>query len=281
MTSRPSPVELIEVSGRPIAFELHGSGVPLLLVAGTGYPGATWPPDLIEPLASGYLVVTFDHRGTGATPAGSEPFSTAVFAADALGLLDALALPAAHVVGHSMGGRVAQWMALQRPDRVRSLVLAASGPGQFRSDKPVSRGIPLHTAADMIERGYEGYMREHIRTTFFTPEFVVARPDRVEWLIQAFWAHRPTLDAYLRHVVARQEHQTADRLAEIVRPTLILVGDRDTHTAGTGVHLEQSAYLAEHIRDAELRILEGVAHGYFWQAPERSVEILNEWTSRH
>lgn len=260
---------------------MHGSGVPFLLVAGTGYPGATWPPELIEPLAAGHLVVTFDHRGTGATPAGSEPFSTPVFAADALGLLDALALPAAHVVGHSMGGRVAQWMALQRPDRVRSLVLAATGPGQFRSDKPVSRGIPLHTAVDMIELGYEGYMREHIRATFFTPEFVAAQPERVEWLVQAFWAHRPTLDAYLRHVVARQEHQTADRLAEIARPTLILVGDRDTHVAGTGVHLEQSAYLAEHIRDAELRILEGVAHGYFWQAPELSAGIVGAWTSRH
>jgi pimeloyl-ACP methyl ester carboxylesterase len=82
-------------------------------------------------------------------------------------------------------------------------------------------------------------------------------------------------------VVARQEHQTADRLAEIARPTLILVGDRDTHVAGTGVHLEQSAYLAEHIRDAELRILEGVAHGYFWQAPELSARVVGAWTSRH
>ncbi len=272
---------MIEVGGRPIAYELRGSGDPLLLVAGTGYPGATWPPELVEPLAARHLVITFDHRGTGSTPAGPEPFSTRAFGADALGLLDALGLPATHVVGHSMGGRVAQWMALDRPEQIRSLVLAATGPGQFRADRPVTRGIPVPTAVELIEHGYEAYMRAHIAATFFTPEFVAAAPDRVGWLVRAFWEHRPTLEAYLRHVVARQEHQTADRLSDIDRPTLVLVGDRDTHAAGTGVHAEQSAYLAEHIRAAESIVIRGAAHGYFWQMPEQSAQILGAWTARH
>ena len=69
--------------------------------------------------------------------------------------MDRLGLAAAHVVGHSMGGRVAQWMALDRPDRIRSLVLAATGPGQFRDDRPVTRGIPVHAAKELIEKGYE------------------------------------------------------------------------------------------------------------------------------
>ena len=83
--------------------------------------------------------------------------------------MDALGLPAANVAGHSMGGRVAQWMALDHPARIRTLILAASGPGQFRDDRPVTRGIPVHAAKEMIELGYERYMREHIRDTFFTP----------------------------------------------------------------------------------------------------------------
>ena len=267
--------------GLPIAYELTGSGDPLMLVAGTGYPGATWHPDLVDRLAAGHRVVTFDHRGTGGTPSTPGRYSTRLFAADGLALLDVLGLPPTHVVGHSMGGRVAQWMALDRPDRVSSLVLAASGPGEFRPDMPVTRGIPVHTARDMIELGYERYMRMHIAATFFTPEFVAAEPDRVEWLFRAFWEHRPSLEDYLRHIVARQEHQTADRLVEIPTPSLVLIGDRDTHQGGTGVHWEQSEFLLRHLPNAERRVIEGASHGYFWQLPELSAAIVLEWTDRN
>jgi pimeloyl-ACP methyl ester carboxylesterase len=272
---------VIDVDGLSMAHELHGDGVPLVLVAGTGYPGATWAPSLVEPLAKHHAVLTFDHRGTGRTPSTSERYSTRGFAADAVGLLDALDLPAAHIVGHSMGGRVAQWMALDHPDRVRSLVLAATGPGEFRPDRPVTRGIPVHTAVAMIEHGYEAYMREHIAATFFTPEFVEQRPDVVAWLVDAFWTNRPALEDYLRHVVARQEHQTLDRLAGITAPALVLVGDRDTHQGGTGVHWEQSAALLERLPNAERRVMGGAAHGYFWQQPEASAAALLDWTARH
>jgi pimeloyl-ACP methyl ester carboxylesterase len=271
----------IDVNGQPIAHELRGNGVPIVLVAGTGYSSATWPPGLLEPLLERHRVLIFDHRGTGSTPASAERFSTRLFATDALGLMDALGLEAAHVVGHSMGGRVAQWMALDRPDRVRSLILAATGPGQFRDDKPVTRGIPLHAATALIELGYERYMREHIEATFFTPEFSRERPDVVRWLVDAFWTHRPDVGSYLRHVIARQEHQTADRLGDISMPTLVLIGDRDTQAMGTGVHTEQSDYLRAHIKGAAMRVIEGAAHGYFWQLPERSAAILLEWAATH
>jgi pimeloyl-ACP methyl ester carboxylesterase len=193
--------------------------------------------------------------------------------------MDRLGLAAAHVLGHSMGGRVAQWMALDRPDRIRSLVLAATGPGQFRDDRPVTRGIPVRAAKEMIEKGYERYMREHMEATFFTPEFAGAHPEAVQWLHDAFWKHRPDLESYLRHVLARQEHQTADRLGEIRIPTLVLIGDRDTAAMGTGVHTEQSEFLLTHLPNATQRVIEGGAHGYFWQLPERTAEIVLEWTA--
>jgi pimeloyl-ACP methyl ester carboxylesterase len=272
---------VLEIPGGPIAYDLRGRGDPLMLVAGTGYPGATWSVDVVDALAARHAVLTFDHRGTGDTPPGEGRYSTRGFAVDAIALLDALDLPAAHVVGHSMGGRVAQWMALDHPERTRSLVLAATGPGQFRDDRPVTRGVPVHTALDLVERGYAGYMADHIARTFFTPEFVESAPDRVDWLVRAFWEHRPTLEEYLRHIVARQEHQTADRLADIDVPTLVLVGDRDTHVAGTGVHRDQSAYLVDHIPDSTLVVIPGVAHGYFWQAPSETTDILLDWTARH
>lgn len=272
---------VVDLADLAMAYELRGAGDPIVLVAGTGYPAATWLPELVDRLAERHAVLTFDHRGTGATPSTAAPYSTRGFAADALALVDALELPAAHVVGHSMGGRVAQWMGLDRPDRVRTLVLAATGPGEFQQDRPVTRGIPLHTARDMIELGYEAYMRVHIAATFFTPEFASSDPDRVDWLVRAFWEHRPSLEDYLRHVIARQEHQTADRLAELTMPSLVMIGDRDRHEGGTGVHWEQSQYLMEHLPRAERRVVEGASHGYFWQLPDVSAEILLEWAAGH
>ena len=269
----------IAVDGHPFGYELRGAGIPIVLIAGTGYPGATWPGEFVEPLAARHAVLTFDHRGTGATPPSADRYTTRSFARDAVGLMDALGLGAAHVLGHSMGGRVAQWIALDRPERVRTLILAATGPGQFRDDRPVTRGIPVHAAKDLIELGYERYMREHMAATFFTPEFAAAHPERVRWLHEAFWAHRPDLESYLRHIVARQEHQTAERIHEIAAPTLVLIGDRDTASMGTGVHTEQSDFLLSRLPNATKRVIEGAAHGYFWQLPEVTAAAILDWTS--
>ena len=170
---------VIDVAGLPMAYELRGSGVPLVLVAGTGYAGRD-----LGTLAGRARSRSSTPCSPSTTAARARrrrrpsAYSTRGFAADAVGLIDALGLEAAHVVGHSMGGRVAQWMALDNPYAAcRSLVLAATGPGEFRPDKPVTRGIPMHTAVAMIEHGYEAYMREHIAATFFTPEFVESDPE--------------------------------------------------------------------------------------------------------
>ncbi len=271
----PDPIEL--------AHTVHGggAGAPLVLVTGTGYPGRTWSPELVERLSAGRAVVTFDHRGTGATPGTPDRYSTRLFAADLAALLDGLRLVPAHVLGHSMGGRVAQWLVLDRSDLVRTLVLAASGPGQFSPAHVQTAGVPVGTALGLVERGYEAYMRELITRSFFTPGFVQADPDRVEWLIRAFWDGRPQLEDYLKHVAARQEHRTTDRLAEIGVPTLVLIGDEDTHVGGTGSHWDQSQFLASAIDGAELQVIRGAKHGFFWSHPDEVAEILSGWTAHH
>ena len=271
----PDPVSL--------AHTVHGggAGAPLVLVTGTGYPGRTWPPDLVERLTVDRAVVTFDHRGTGATPGTPDRYSTRLFAADLAALLDDLGLGPAHVLGHSMGGRVAQWLVLDRPDLVRTLALAASGPGQFSPAHHQTAGVPVRTALGLIERGYEAHMRELITRSFFTPEFAKADPDGVEWLIGAFWDGRPQLEDYLKHVAARQEHRTTDRLAAISVPTLVLIGDEDTHIGGTGSHWDQSQYLASAIDGAELQVIHGAKHGFFWSHPDEVVDILSGWAAHH
>lgn len=264
----------------PLAHDVRGSGPALVLVCGTGYPGATWPPSLVEPLASRYTVITYDHRGTGRTLGTADRYSTRLFAADLVGLLDELGLDDAHILGHSMGGRVAQWLALDAPARVRSLTLAASGPGQFDEAHPQTAGIPVAAATRLVEQGYEAYIAGLIRRTFFTEAYAEEHPERVAWLIDAFWQHRPGLEDYLKHVAARQEHRTTERLGEINQPSLVLIGDQDTHVGGTGSHWDQSHYLAKQLPHAELRVIGGAKHGFLWSHPEESVAMLTEWIDR-
>ncbi len=263
-----------------VAYELGGSGPPVLLVAGTGYPGATWPPGFVESLRPHFTVVTFDHRGTGRTPGTPDRYTTRLLAGDAAGLLGALDVGPTHVVGHSMGGRVAQWLALDAPDAVRSLVLVGTGAGPTDRAVHQSRGLPVQTAVRLAELGYEDYVRDLQRRTFFTDDFAGSNPEAVAWLFEAFWEHRPPLEDYVKHVVARQEHDTVDRLAEIAVPALVVVGGLDTHAGATGSHVEQSRFLAEHLPHAELCVVPGVKHGLFWEHPAETAELIGAWLRR-
>ncbi|MDH3193446.1 MAG: alpha/beta hydrolase [Acidimicrobiia bacterium] len=264
-----------------IHYQITGTGPPLVLIAGTGYPGATFRPPFVDELAKRSTVITFDHRGTGQSESSDGPYSTRLFATDCIELCRSIGFESAHFLGHSMGGRVAQWVALDHPDTVHSLVLAATGPGRYRSDTHFSRGIPVLTAKQMIELGYERYIADHIAETFFPPRFVEQHPDVVDDLVAAFWENRPSLEDYLKHIDARQHHQTADLLNGITAPCLIMVGDYDTGARGTGSHLEQSEYLAAHLPKARMVVLDGSSHGFFWQDPTETAVQVADWVEEH
>lgn len=268
---------MVRVGELEVAHRVQGSGPALLMVAGTGYPGTTWWPETLDALADHFTVITYDHRGTGRTEGEAGRFSTRTLANDALGLLEALGIDSACVLGHSMGGRVAQWMALDGASHVTGLVLAASGPGPLPGSQQHTLGVPVPTAAAMVELGYREYVGSVQRQTFFTDEFSVEQPATVKWLLDAFWEGRPSVTDYFQHVAARQQHNTVDLVAAIRQRTLVLVGDQDTHRRGTGSHLEQSEYLARELPDARLSILPGVKHGFLWQVPGESVERIAAW----
>jgi pimeloyl-ACP methyl ester carboxylesterase len=269
----------VQVNDVKLHYEIEGSGPPLLMVAGTGLPGATWRiGPSAQYAAEGFTVITFDHRGTGSSDKPDVDYSTRMFAEDAVGLLQGLGIPQAHVLGHSMGGRVVQWLALDHPEQVRSLVIAAGSPGEIDPHNPVMRGIPLNDAVELAEKGYEGFIGSIFASTFFfTPEFCRDHPDVIQTLTEAFWANRPPLKLYLRHTIARQQHQTAERLHEIRVPTLVIVGSADTVTG----NLLVGQYLAEHIPEAEFKTVAGSAHMLFWQKPAETCNAIVEFLRRH
>jgi 3-oxoadipate enol-lactonase len=260
-------------------YELHGSGPALLFLGATAYPAAIWKPYQVPALSSDLQLLIHDYRGVGQSDLPDVPYSTSLFAADAVGLLDALGLDRVHVLGHSMGGRVAQLLALDYPERVKSLILFGSGPGQFEGAGRWTRGIPLHMAVELTEHGFEGYQRHHVCQTdaVFGPTFRALHPEIVEQAYEVIYKALPSVACYLRHVIARQEHQTTERLASIACPTLVVVGSEDDEPPS---HIDSSEVLAQNIPGAEFVLLPNRGHLHFWEDPEESNELILDWVRR-
>ncbi|MDT4912520.1 MAG: hypothetical protein QOC66_1648 [Pseudonocardiales bacterium] len=268
----PSRSELVN-----LAHEIQGDGEPVLLVAGTGYAGCTWAPEFVSALAERYTVITFDHRGTGKSPSSDGRYTTRLFAADALLLLDRLGCGPAHVLGHSMGGRVAQWMAVDRPEQVADLILVATGAGQPVGGHEWQDCVPVNVALGLGKLGYRQFVNNIQRTSFFTDRFAEEHPEVVQWLGDAYWSGRPELPDYLKHVVARQAHRTRDVLDRITQPALVTVGSADTHVGGTGSHVDQSRYLAAQLPNAWFELIDGAKHGIFWENTDAIVALVRQW----
>jgi len=281
----PKPVKSgkVNVNGVNLYYELYGKGDPLVLVAGTGISLAPWRVFQVPEFSKHYQVLIYDHRGLGRSDKPDVPYSTRLFAQDCAALMDALDIGRAHIMGHSMGGRVAQWIALDHPGKVRSLVLSGTGSGKYsESLEDYPRGVPLDAAYEMIHKGYEKYQHDHWGPGFmFSDEFMKSHPEVVKQFQDLIVDEVPPLKCYLRHVVARQCHETTDIVHNIKAPTLVIVGSKDTHEGGTGSHVESSRALAQKIAGAELVLVEGGKHGYLREMPEKGHPPILDFLRRH
>jgi 3-oxoadipate enol-lactonase len=262
-----------------IYYETHGNGPAVLFLGATAYPGDIWARYQVPALSDHLQLVLHDYRGVGRSDLPDVPYSTGVFAADAIALLDSLGLDRVHVLGHSMGGRVAQLLALDYPERVKSLILFGSGPGQFEGAGRWGRGIPLNMATEMAEHGFEAYQRRHVCDTdaVFGHTFRAAHPEIVAEAFDVIFGALPSVKCYLRHVIARQEHQTTERLGEIACPTLVVVGSEDDEPPS---HITSSEILAQKILGAEFVLLPNRGHLHFWEDPAESNNLILDWVRR-
>ncbi len=151
------PPETCTVGSVTLAYREYGAGFPLVLINGLASAMDTWNPPVIETLSRHFRVIVFDNRGTGYSGASDEPFSVPLFARDTAGLMDALGIPCAHVLGFSMGACIAQELALAFPEKVDRLILVAGdcgGAEAVRTDPDVfSRLIDKSgTIEDVVNR---------------------------------------------------------------------------------------------------------------------------------
>ncbi len=253
-------------------YEVHGEGAPFLFCSVTGCDHQAWKFHQVPEFSRDHQVIVFDYRGTGKSSKTVQKYSIEMFTDDAAGILDALNVEQAIVCGHSMGGVVAQLLALDHPSKVKKLILASSG-----SAHPGAHGIPLAMCRDMIRLGFERYIREHTIETGWTRPFAAAHPDLVENFLRVRMSGIAPLENYLHFVLARQEHDHTSRLEDIRVPTLVLVGDDEHHGAADTSHWEAAHQLARKIPNAKLVVLLGEGHHYLATNPETAHRAIREF----
>ena len=247
-------------------------GEPLLWITGFTISAAVFDPVL--PLyADRFDCVTYDNRGAGRSAAPLKPVSIPELAGDAVRVLDAAGLPSAHVYGLSMGGMIAQEMAIRFPERVRGLILGGSTPGGPRAVRPSKR--ELVALGRGVVGAHRGPDRAWLAALLFSDEFRREHPDRVRALLPHFAAHRSQLHGRAGHLLATIYHDTVSRLEHIQAPTLVFHGGADAMAPLANAHL-----LTERIPDAELAVVEGAGHAYLLEQPERSRDVFFDWLDR-
>jgi pimeloyl-ACP methyl ester carboxylesterase len=269
-------------TGVDLYYEEVGTGTPVVLLPGTGFALDVWQPHPVEDLKANHRVITLDGRGLGRSVCEDEVLTIEQLAADVAALLDHLDAEPAHIIGHSIGGRIALELALTHPRRVRSLIMAASGSGAAIRAGEDAFPMPQHRLlVRLIERGLEEHVRYEICETdgYFTEKFRAEHPDVVKTFWKTAWKNHSDLSNYLRYAMARHAYEATHRLPFLKVPVKILIGDSDI--AGGGPHLHASKALADRIDGCEFTIIEGVSHGFFWQEPEKTIGILESWFDQH
>ena len=248
-----------------IAWESRGDGPPLLLIHGLGYARWGWEP-VVDRLAERFRVLVFDNRGIGESEVPPGPYTAAEMAEDAVRVLDEAGVGRAHVVGTSLGGMVAQELALAHPERVDGLVLACTTPGGAGAFPLPQRTLALMAEAPSLAP--EVALRRFVENAL--------ADDAPEELVDRIYARRlaspPDPAGWQAQAAAGAGFDALDRIGGIGARTLILHGTDDSV-----VDSRNAALLAERIPDARVRLFEGRGHLFFWEDPDGFVEAVEEF----
>jgi pimeloyl-ACP methyl ester carboxylesterase len=253
-----------------IGFEVHGeSGTPVILIMGYTMTRSAWA-NQVAGLRGGHRVAIFDNRGVGRSDRPAGKYTMALMAADTIGVMDALGWEKAHVVGVSMGGMIAQHLALGHRNRVSSLSLIATIVGGMAGRLPTPNGMRQFVGAT-LGRGRKRL--ESFQKLLYPEAFLRSAPK--EWFESAIWARlREIPDPHTRkaQMGAILGHNTASRLGELRGlPTLVISPQLDIL-----VRPAQVARLASLIPGARFEPIEGAGHGVIQQCPRQVNHLLLE-----
>ena len=264
-----------------IYYEVHGSGEPVLLAPASWWPSDTWNVGVVPFLSKRFKTIVFDCRGTGRSSQPSDGYTVSQFAQDCLGLLGHLGISRCHAVGFALGGQVMQALAIERPDIVATLTIAASGAGT-KTLAGGRRSLSPDTEREIQTIGFERYIRNYIEndTMAFNPQFYRERGDVVAALADAVWSGQSTVETFRRHEDARLTWDTLEKAAEIKVPALILCGADDDVARRGSTPVGTAKRLAELTVGSELFLIPNTKHMTFWDGSGGLI-ALEEFLVRH
>ncbi len=265
------PVVLREDSAE-IAWEVDGAddAPPVLLIMGLAYPAAMWFR-LVPALAERYRVIRIDNRGAGKTgDVVGAPYTVPVMAADCLAVLDAAGIDAAQIVGISMGGLMAQEIALTQPQRVTSLCLMATHPG-------ITHAVMNPEALKLVTSGRADMTPQEAAEASIPFNYA---PTTSRSVMEEDWAVRfplaCTLAGYMAQVQGTLPWTRYDDLPSITAPTLVVTGELDAL-----VPPANATTLAERIPGADLVTIPDANHLLMSDQPDQVSKVLLDWLDRH
>ncbi len=283
------PLEKVRVGDIDVAYKMFGKGEPILLFNGASDGMDAWDPSLLTGLSSNHTVIAFDQRGIANTTIGSKPYTYQQIADDAAGLLDALKIPKADVMGYSLGSYLAQQLTIMYPNKVNSLVLIGSScGGKDHTPKPPEF---LKLQSDVVNKSLNNIplTAEEIKSLVSASlgsAWIKLHPESVD--IPANITSLQQLKPGLPPEVANNQNNVGkhwednpnwsgacDELAKLDKPTLIITGTEDNFYEP---HVN-SLKIAEKIPGAWLVQIKGAGHAAPDQYPEEMGKIMNTFLS--
>lgn len=247
-------------------YERGGAGPPLLLIMGMSGTALHWGEPFLESLRRDFEVIVYDHRGVGASSPLCGPITIVQLAEDAAGLLATLGIDSAHVLGISMGGMVAQELALAHPELVRTLALGGTycgGEGSSLTAPAVLRRLGQAMFSGDRERALRMAFEVNVSAVMGKDAEACAR-------FLAIGRQRGVaLPVVMAQIQACVAHDTNARLPGLRMPTLVVHGTDDQI-----LPVENGRLIAARIPGSRLEIFDGVGHLFFWEQPDRSAELV-------
>ena len=248
-------------------YEVYGEGTPLVLIQGYGGSSADWIPEIIQGFEDKFRVIIFDNRGTGQSDKPDVEYSIKMMADDVARLMESIGIQRAHVLGLSMGGVIAQEMAISHPDRVQSLVLCSTS---CSVKNMIGASEEFWDVIESNARGDLSKMSPELILSAYSPDYLQANKGRI--LEDMAGSKHPTPPVgFIRQAQATLDYDSYHRLPDIKAPCLVLVGELDVQAPP-----ENSRVLAERIPPARLKIFENTAHMFLYEITDTAIpEIVD------
>jgi pimeloyl-ACP methyl ester carboxylesterase len=262
----------VKSNGININYEECGNGEPLLLIMGISAPGAAWTQHVNE-YKKYFRCIILDNRGAGASDKPAGNYTTELMASDSVNVMDALGIGRFHVNGISMGGAIAQQIALAHPARVKSCVMTATWA--FCNNYMKSVFDVFKTTRRKLSPGDFAPM---FLLWLYSAKFFGDNPGLIEEITRGNASDPSPMphDAFDSQAAACVAHDLRGKLGGITTPVLLTTGSKDIF-----VPMENSQYLHENIKNSTLEVFEGYSHVHHWEDLERYNRVTTDFLKKH